>query len=231
MEPNWVRHFIRCAGGLLLAAALTRFLIAISSAQSLALPDPVLGIPLRLAVLLAGALELGAALFCLFGSRTRLQIAALVWLATNLVVYHVGLYWMKVHPQGTFLGSLTDPLHLAGTKMGLVVRVLPVVFVVGSYATAISVWRGARRKQFLKMSCPGCGGHIKFAFQNLGQKVSCPHCQTSVILRPPDESLKMSCFFCQGHIAFPSHALGQKMPCPHCQKDITLQEAKATKSA
>jgi len=228
MAPKWVRQFIQFAGGLLLMAALLRFLIATSSAQALALPDPVLGIPLRIAVLLAGTLELAAALFCLFGRQTRLQLAGLVWLATNLVVFRVGLLWMHVHPQGTFLGSLTDPLQLAGTKIGFVVGLLPFGFVVGSYAAASSVWRGARRQESLKMSCPGCGGHIQFARQNLGQRVPCPHCRASVTLRPPDENLKMSCYFCQGHIAFPSHALGQKMPCPHCQKDITLKPPAGT---
>ena len=61
----------------------------------------------------------------------------------------------------------------------------------------------------LKMSCSSCGGHIKFAVQNLGQRIACPHCQTAITLRQP-ENLKMSCFFCKGHIEFPSHALGQK---------------------
>lgn len=76
----------------------------------------------------------------------------------------------------------------------------------------------------LKMSCPGCGGHIKFAPQNLSQKTNCPHCEQPVTLRPPDETLKMSCFFCHGHVQFPAHALGTKMPCPHCKMDITLKE-------
>jgi len=74
-----------------------------------------------------------------------------------------------------------------------------------------------------KMSCPGCGTHIKFASQNLGQKTHCPQCQTAITLRKPD-LMKMACFFCKEHIEFPSHAIGDKMPCPHCKMDITLME-------
>ena len=73
------------------------------------------------------------------------------------------------------------------------------------------------------MSCPGCGTHIKFASQNLGQKTHCPQCQTAITLRKPD-LMKMACFFCKEHIEFPSHAIGDKMPCPHCKMDITLME-------
>jgi len=41
----------------------------------------------------------------------------------------------------------------------------------------------------MKMVCPACGGHVKFAVQNIGQQIPCPHCQASIILRKPDENL------------------------------------------
>jgi uncharacterized paraquat-inducible protein A len=75
----------------------------------------------------------------------------------------------------------------------------------------------------LRMSCPACGGHIKFSKRNLGQQTPCPHCQKAVTLRR-DENLKMSCFFCNGHIEFPAHAIEQKLKCPHCHMDIGLKE-------
>jgi len=81
----------------------------------------------------------------------------------------------------------------------------------------------------LKLSCPAGGGHIQFAIQNLGRKISCSHCQATVTLRQPGEKLKMSCFFCQGHIEFPPHALGRKISCPHCKGEITLQPSGAAK--
>jgi uncharacterized paraquat-inducible protein A len=83
--------------------------------------------------------------------------------------------------------------------------------------------RKAHAAEFLKISCPACGGHIAFAIQNLGQQIPCPHCQAVIALRKP-ESLKMSCYFCKEHIEFPAHALGQKIPCPHCNRSITLME-------
>jgi hypothetical protein len=48
---KWTRHFIHSSGAILLAAAITRFAILIGHDQVLALPDPLLGIPLLYSVL------------------------------------------------------------------------------------------------------------------------------------------------------------------------------------
>src|ERR1043166_9400695 len=81
-----IKPFIFLAGGILLTAALTRFLIAFGNAQVMSVPEPLLGIPLRYAVLLVGGFELAVALICLFGKRTGLQLGWLAWLGTNYVV-------------------------------------------------------------------------------------------------------------------------------------------------
>jgi hypothetical protein len=225
---KWIKFFIYSTGGILLAAAVVRFIIAVGSAQSLALPEPVLGIPLRYAVLLVGGLELVVALVCLFGRRVGPKIGWLAWLSVNFLVYWIGLRLMNCHPQTSCIGSLTDPLQIARGTTGLIIRFLPCYLVLGSVAAVVWFWRerrAAKAAESVKMSCPSCGGHIKFALTNLGLKNPCPHCKTKVTLRKP-ESLKMSCFFCKGHIEFPAHALGTKIPCPHCKKDITLIEPK-----
>ena len=124
------------------------------------------------------------------------------------------------------MGTLTDPLHFARGTIGLVFEFIPVYLLLGSYAAFAGLWleRGrARAAETQKLFCPACGGHIKFAIQNLGQKIPCPHCQKTITLRKP-ENLKMSCFFCQGHIEFPSHVIGEKISCPHCKMEITLKE-------
>jgi hypothetical protein len=221
-----IKFFIYSAGGILLAAALIRFLTAAGSAPALALPEPVLGIPLRYAVLLVGGFELVVALICLFGRRAGLQLGWLAWLATNYAVYRIGLLTMGMHQQGTCIGSLTDPLHLARGTLGIITGLLPLYLLLGSYAAVIWLWLEGRRvkaTKFFKMSCPACGVHIRFADQNLGQKIPCPHCQKNITLRKPD-LLKMACFFCKEHIEFPPHAIGEKMPCPHCNMGITLKE-------
>lgn len=224
MKP--IRFFIYTASGILLVAALERFLIAAGDAPALALPEPVLGIPLRYAVLLVGGLELTVVLVCLFGRQTGLQLGWLAWLATNYAVYRIGLMIVGAHHQATCIGSLTDPLHLTQGTVGIVIGLLPIFMLFGSYAAICWLWLATRRMKaakFVKMSCPACGTHIRFDDRNLGQKIPCPHCQKAITLRKPN-LLKMSCFFCKEHIEFPTHAIGEKMPCPHCKMDITLKE-------
>jgi DNA-directed RNA polymerase subunit RPC12/RpoP len=237
---KWIRIFILTAGVILLAAALTRFFIATGSTQALALPDPLLGFPLRYTVLAAGAFELVVALICLFGKHVGLQIGWLAWLGTNYIVVWFGLLAMHIHPQATCIGIFTDPLRIHHGIAGYVFEFLPFGLALGSYAAVASLWfstggrmarsaearqRAARRDEaagLMKMLCPACGGHVKFAAQNIGQQISCPHCQTAITLRQPDENLKMTCVLCGGHVEFPPHAIGQKIPCPHCAKTITL---------
>jgi hypothetical protein len=224
---KWSKAFIYSAGGILLLAGLERLLVAAGNAPALGLPEPMLGIPMRYAVLAVGTLELTVAVICLFGKRIGPQLGWVAWMTTNYAVYYFGALAANCHPQGTCIGSLTDPLLLARGAPGCITAFLPVYLLLGSYAGLISLWLGASRAkaaQLLKMSCPACGVHIRFDGRNIGQNTRCPQCQASITLRKPDV-LKMSCFFCKEHIEFPAHALGQKIKCPHCEKAITLREA------
>lgn len=228
----WVQLFIACAGGIFLADALIRLLSVAGRSEFLTFPDPLFGIPVRWAALSVGGLELGVALLCLFGKRLEWRLALVAWASTNLIVAWVGLWSLGFHSQWSAIGTLTDPLQLARSDFGMMLRVAPGGLLLGSGGALLWLWFGRRmlrRRQqvaeLLKMFCPGCGGHIKFASANIGQRVPCPHCRKVIALRKP-EDLKMACFFCRGNIVFPVHALGTKMPCPHCQKDITLIEPK-----
>ena len=223
---NWTKPFIKSAGVILLAAALVRLLIAASDIPALSLPEPMLGIPIRYAVLAVGVFELLVALICLFGKRTGLQLAWLAWMATNYAVYWTGLGLSHIHPQATGIGSLTDPLLLSRGAPGYITMWVPVYLMLGSYAALGWLWlegRKSKAARFWKMSCPSCGVHIRFDERNMGRQMPCPHCQTGITLRRP-ENLKMNCFFCKEHIEFPAHAIGEKIACPHCKMDITLKE-------
>jgi len=229
MKP--IKFFIRSAGALLLAAALIRFLIAAGSDEALSMPEPMLGLPIRYAVLLVGGFELLVALVCLFGRRLGLKLVSLALATVIYLFYWIGLFMMHCHPQTTCIGSLTDPLRLAHGTIGIISEFLPAYLALGSYSALLWLFIVKpmlnRRQQLLneslKMSCPACGIHIRFAGKNLGQKIPCPQCKTSITLRRPD-LLKMACFFCHGHIKFPPHAIGEKISCPHCNMGITLKE-------
>jgi hypothetical protein len=243
MKENWIKPFITSAGAILLISVFTRLLISIGSASALSLPEPVLGIPIRYAVLIAGSVELAVSLLCLFGKDIKFQIGCLGWLATNYLIYRIALFCMRSHVQATWIGSLTDPLHLSRGYVGYGVQFLPLFLLVGSYAAAVQLWLESSRwtknqipqimvtepkksapvlVRFQKISCIACGGHVEYPTNLLGEKLPCPHCQTMIVLQRP-ESVKMSCPACDGHIEFPLHGVGQTIACPHCTIPVTLQ--------
>jgi hypothetical protein len=141
MEAKWVKTFILSAGGLLLAAGLIRFLIAVGGAQAMSMPEPLLGIPLLYAVLAAGAVELTVAWICLSGKNRWLQIVGLAWIATVFVSYRIALLWEHVAPQGACWGTLTDPLHISRGATGFIVGLMPFYLVLGSCAAGVWSWR------------------------------------------------------------------------------------------
>ena len=200
------------------------FLWAFEKSQMLDVADPLLGMSLRYSVLVLGIAALVLGWLCVFTERKLSVFWVLCWVAVNLIVYRCGLWTMgwhhpfnEIRQVGQFIGLtpwMADGVHLA-------ISLFPVV----GWGTMI--WLERRKiqaTQTLKVSCPACGGHVKFSTQNLGEKIPCPQCKKSLTLRQPDAKIKASCFFCEGHIEFPAHAIGEKMPCPHCKMDITLKE-------
>ena len=196
---NAIKLFIRVGGGILLAAALIRFLIAAGTSPALALPEPFIGISIRTAVLIVGGFELIVALFCLFGRWPWLQLGGLGLLATVYAIYVLVLLAKGVQVQASCLGSLTDPLQIYRGGMGFALQFIPFGLALGSYAAAVCLLfsaearttRMARSRQrdasagLVKMVCPSCGGHIEFPSHALGQKIDCPHCaKTITLLRP-----------------------------------------------
>jgi hypothetical protein len=228
---TWPTIVARATAAILLCAGIERLLIAATNASVLALPDPVLGIPLRITAATVGVIELATAAFCLNARSPRYPLALTAWLTTNYIAYWIGAHLMGCHPQTTAIGSLTDPLRLANGTLGHIIALIPPALLLTSITTLfLTRPKKAPAKPApkpligpQKMACPACGLHIRFEADQAGQQIPCPQCKTTITLRPP-EILKTTCPQCSGHIEFPSHALGRKMPCPHCKGELTLKE-------
>jgi hypothetical protein len=219
------QFFIYSMGALLLASGLALLISQVSQPGLIQPHDPVFMIPLPIFFWIVGVLELSVGLICLFAKNISLQLSAALWMATNFIIYWVGMDYMGVKGGG-YSGSIADVFGISYRQVNTLLRMMVFYVLAGSlFAMSCSWWnqRQQRLHPIVKMFCPSCGGHIKFASQNIGQSIPCPHCRKTITLRKP-ENLKMSCFFCQGHIEFPAHATGGKMPCPHCKMDITLKE-------
>jgi len=135
-----LRWFVWSAGVLFVITGLAKAFSATGSARALEVADPIIGIPFRHLLLLVGLLELCIAFFCLFTDKRQFSLLAVTWLATNFVVYRVGLWWMGWHRPCGCLGNLTDLLgispHTADTIMKLVLAYL----LIGSYGFLLWRW-------------------------------------------------------------------------------------------
>ncbi|MBP7826871.1 MAG: hypothetical protein KA236_10015 [Verrucomicrobia bacterium] len=109
---NW---FVLGAGAVLALTGIAKIWSAFGSVKLLAVADPIAGIPFRWLLLEVGVLELVIAGVCFFNRNRRLATLLVAWLATNFLVYRLGLWWMGWHRPCGCMGSLLSALAPLGT--------------------------------------------------------------------------------------------------------------------
>ena len=195
--------------------------------------DPIFTISITKLFWVVGALESLVALICIFRKHVSLPITLVLWLALNFTLYQICL-WVTGVSGGFkgYLGDVSAAFGISYRSADLMLKILFLYLLIGSFLSFLWLWIKKESNEIqsntngcLKTSCPACGGYIRFATQNLGQKIPCPHCREPITLQTLG-NLKMSCVLCDGHIEFPIRALGQKISCPHCRATITLLKQK-----
>jgi hypothetical protein len=127
--PRFVFH----AGLLLAATGLAKVFSAIGPAKALDVPDPIFGLAFRQVLLGVGLVELLVAFFCFFTDKARLCLFLIAWLATNFLVYRLGLWWIGWHKPCGCLGNLTDALHISPQVADNLMKAVLAYLLVGSY--------------------------------------------------------------------------------------------------
>jgi len=219
-----MRYFTDSAAGLLAAFIAALFICNIATTELAQPHDPLFAISMDTFFWILGAGAVALMLVCIYMRQQRFKLSLLLWFATIGVIYRLGLQWQGVHNLRGYVSTLANTFDISSN---LTVGLLSFSFLylfAGSAALLIWNFLASPEEILLKAFCAHCSGHIAFSARNLGQKIPCPHCQTAITLRKP-ENLKMSCFFCKEHIEFPVHAIGEKLKCPHCKMDITLKES------
>jgi hypothetical protein len=95
-------------------------------------------------MLAVGMFELVIASICLFGKSQKLALGLIAWLATNFVVYRLGLWWMEWKKPCSCVGNLTDALHLSPQLADSIMKVILAYLLIGSYGLLIWQWRQGR---------------------------------------------------------------------------------------
>jgi hypothetical protein len=136
-----VLFFICSAGALLMITGTAKLISASGDAQLLQNPDPILSVSFRHVFWVVGVLELILAMVCFFGKRVGLQAGLVALLATNFVVYRLGLILVGYHKPCSCLGNLTDALHISPQTADTAMKIVLGYLLLGSYATLFWLWK------------------------------------------------------------------------------------------
>ena len=131
-----------CSTAVILAVtSVAKVWTAFAPTKVLAVADPITGIQFGHLMLAVGVLELVIAGICLFGKSQQLALGLIAWLATNFVVYRLGLWWMGWKKPCSCLGNLTDALHLSPQLADNIMKVILAYLLIGSYGLLFWQWR------------------------------------------------------------------------------------------
>ena len=227
MQSKLTLYFTDSVAALLTAFATSLFLCNFASTKLVRPHDPLFGIPMDVFFWILGLGAMAVMLACLFMRQSQFKLVIILWFATNLIVFRLGLQWQGMHNTRGYIGSLAQTFNLSSGVTSGLLNILFLYLFIGS--AALSLWNVLARPEEVPLItiCAHCGGHIAFSPRNSGQEIPCPHCKATITLSNP-ENLKTSCFFCKEHIEFPVHAVGRKIPCPHSAKTITLLKQPAS---
>jgi hypothetical protein len=141
-----MKNSFRLSAGVILAfTGIAKMLSALGDAPILQSHDPLLIFEFRHLMLAAGALELVIAGFCLLNKSQAVAMILVAWLATNLLIYRLGLRWVGWHLPCSCLGRFTDAIHFSPQTADMAMKTILAYLLVGSYGTLFWLWRQRRK--------------------------------------------------------------------------------------
>lgn len=149
-----IRFYLIAAGLLLILTSAAKIVSAFGVGRILQLPDPIFGIAYKYLFITVGALEFIVALICLFSKNTLLNSKLLAWLATNILLYRFGLLWVGYRKPCSCLGSLTGALHLSDHSAEMIMEIILLYLLVGSYTILVLLRRGNSKECKKQLGVP-----------------------------------------------------------------------------
>lgn len=138
------RKFVISAGLILTVTGLVKLYGSFSGTRLLAEVHPIFGATIGRTMLLTGLVEIAVALLCFCGKRSPLPVVIVAWLSGCFWVYRLGLSWMGWHRPCGCLGTLTDSLGLPPELVDVLMKVVAIYLLFGSYAFLAAGWRQPR---------------------------------------------------------------------------------------
>lgn len=140
-----IRPFCVSSGIIFFITGMAKLLSAYGKAKILNYTDPILGIQFGHLLFAAGIIELAVAAICLMSKSHFAQTAVTAWLASSLLTYRLGLFWIGWHRPCPCLGNLTDSLHIPPQTADTAMKIILAYLLLGSYGTLFWLWRQRRK--------------------------------------------------------------------------------------
>lgn len=129
---------------IVLVAGVSKIISAFGDATILSLPDPILPTTNRMAIVIAGIVEIGVALYGLKYPMSRRAVVSLLWLGSTLAIYKIGiLKYGGAKPCGC-LGSITDILHIPPDVANIISTVIIIIMLLVGALSALILFRNSR---------------------------------------------------------------------------------------
>lgn len=138
----WRGRFVMSSATILVVTGMAKIWAAMGDVTLLTVSDPVFGVPFKSLMLAVAVVELAVAIACLLFRPSRLPVHLVAGLASGFLIYRIGLWWMDWVKPCSCLGNLTDALRLTPQTADLLVKVLLVYLLTGSYA--LMLWERRR---------------------------------------------------------------------------------------
>jgi len=140
MKNRFVHIFLYLAVLILCLTAMAKLVSAGGNARILSTADPLLGVPNRIVLIGAGVLELVLAGVILFFKNHGIKPYLIAWLASNIVIYRLGLWWGNEAAPCACLGTVTDALPFSPVTIEWMMKGILAYLLIGSYGVLISQW-------------------------------------------------------------------------------------------
>lgn len=145
MSKRFQEQFVYSAAVILFVTAVMKLLSTQIATTQLKHQDPLLFVSNRQIFYLAGGVELLLSAYLLIGQRTVLKLVLIAWLGTNLLVYHVALYWMGAPNACSCLGSFSTQFSISPRALDHALLAMLVWLLAGSYLFLALHWRERRK--------------------------------------------------------------------------------------
>jgi hypothetical protein len=184
MQSKLTLYFTNSVAALLAAFTAALLLCNFASNKLIQPHDPLFAIPMNVFFWIWGLVAMALMLACIYLRQSQLKLAIILWFATNLIIYRLGLQWQGVHNTRGYIGSLAHTFNLSNGVTSSLLYFLFIYLFIGS--AALLLWNFLAKPEVpFKAACSHCGGHIEFPAHALGQIIPCPHCAKTITLLKP----------------------------------------------